>query len=113
MGNDTNNTIKDLKLKSINDRNKFTSESLEIIYSLSKNNYSIIADHKNNIYLAKIVDIKIKNITENDKDFNEYNSLSIGKTKNDIYSTYDNFLNSKYNIKINEKTLERVKNYFR
>ncbi len=113
MGNDTNNTIKDLKLKSINDRNKFTSESLEIIYSLPKNNYSIIADHKNNIYLAKIVDIKIKNITENDKDFNEYNSLSIGKTKNDIYTTYDNFLNSKYNIKINEKTLERVKNYFR
>ena len=30
-----------------------------------------------------------------------------------MYLSYDNFLNSKYKIKINEKTLERVKNYFK
>ena len=33
--------------------------------------------------------------------------------KNKIFQSYDVYLNSKYTIKINEKTLERVKNYFR
>ena len=29
-----------------------------------------------------------------------------------MYSSYDFHLNNKYKIKINEKTFERVKNYF-
>ena len=41
------------------------------------------------------------------------------KTKSDYHkkrqllTSYDFYLNQKYNIKINEQTLERVKNYFR
>ena len=35
------------------------------------------------------------------------------KIKNKIYQSYDTYLNLKYDIVINEKTLERVKNYFR
>ena len=30
-----------------------------------------------------------------------------------MYTSYDFYLNNKYKIKINEKTLERVKNYFK
>ena len=30
-----------------------------------------------------------------------------------MYSSYDNILDEKYNVTINQKTLERVKNYFR
>jgi hypothetical protein len=33
--------------------------------------------------------------------------------KNDMYSSYDYILNKKYKVKVNEKTLERVKNYYR
>ena len=29
-----------------------------------------------------------------------------------MYGSYDLFLNEKYKVKINQKTLERVKNYF-
>ena len=42
--------------------------------------------------------------------YKEQSSTSI---KNNLYSSYDIFLNSKYSIKINEKTIERVKNYFK
>ena len=30
-----------------------------------------------------------------------------------MYSSYDNIIDEKYNVTINQKTLERVKNYFR
>ena len=33
--------------------------------------------------------------------------------KSNLYSTYDILLNKKYKIKINQNTLDRVKNYFR
>ena len=47
------------------------------------------------------------------KDFANYQNIGNLKIKNNIFSSYDYFLNKKYKIKINEKTLERVKNYFR
>ena len=37
---------------------------------------------------------------------------SVIAAKSDIFSSYDFLLNKKYKIKINQKTLERVKNYF-
>ena len=49
-------------------------------------------------------------MTEN---FENYQNIGNLKIKNNIFSSYDYFLNNKYKIKINEKTLERVKNYFR
>ena len=30
-----------------------------------------------------------------------------------MYASYDYFLEDKYNVKINQKTIERVKNYFK
>ena len=30
-----------------------------------------------------------------------------------MYSSYDNFLKDKYEVKINQKSIERVKNYFK
>ena len=42
-----------------------------------------------------------------------YKNQANDKIKETIFDSYDLFLNTKYNIKINEKTLERVKNYFR
>ena len=46
----------------------------------------------------------------------EYNTLSneaTDKNINSILRSYDFLLSDKYKIVINEKTLERVKNYFR
>ena len=35
------------------------------------------------------------------------------KLRDQMYSSYDFLLSKKYKVKINQKTLERVKNYFR
>ena len=35
------------------------------------------------------------------------------KIKNEIYSSYDQFLNQNYKVEINYNTLERTENYFK
>ena len=76
------------------------------------NSYTLISDNKNNIYLTKIIKSYEKDIPKMSKDFDKYVDLGNLKIKNDIFSTYDYLLNNKYKIKINQNTLERVKNYF-
>ena len=33
--------------------------------------------------------------------------------KNDIYSSFNHYINQKYKVEINYKTLDKIKNYFR
>jgi hypothetical protein len=105
--------VENIEIFSINDINKFTSESVKYIYSLGKNNFALIKDINNNIYLAKIKNILQKEISKNSEDFLKYNDQSNNKIKDHMYETYDFILNNKYKVKINQKTLDRVKNYFR
>ena len=49
-----NDLIKSAKIKSINDDTLFKKESVELIFSLPKNQFLLISDKQDNIYLAKI-----------------------------------------------------------
>ena len=98
---------------SVNDNKKFTNDSVKHLYSLPRNSFGLIGDDDKNIYLIKIIDVSYKDISKTSEDFLSYKKQANDEIKNTIFSSYDLFLNSKYNIKINEKTLERVKNYFR
>ena len=107
------NEIKNLKIKNINDTSKFTFDSVSLIYSLNLNNFSLVSDKNNNVYL-----VKIKNIYENNLDKNsEENKIFANKTnkklRENLYNSYDFLLNEKYKIEVNQKTLDRMKNYFK
>ena len=73
----------------------------------------MVTDDKNNIYLAKILKQHTSNIKKSSDEYNKYFIKSNVKIKENIYSSYDVLINGKYKVKINEKTIERVKNYFR
>ena len=98
---------------SIKDDKKFTTDSIKYLYAKSKNNFALVSDKDNNIYLIKIIDIVHNNISKNAENFLQYKKQANDQIKGNITDSYDFFINSKYTIKINEKTLERVKNYFR
>ena len=49
----------------------------------------------------------------NDEKFKEYIKKQNTNTKNNILKSYDFFLNEKYNVVLNQKTIERVKNFFK
>ena len=105
--------IESIEIKSIRDNKKFSNESVKFIYSMSKNSFTLAVDENNNIYLVKIVNILENNISKNSKNFTRYTNLANLKIRNQMFTSYDFFLNDKYKVKINQKTLDRVKNYFR
>ena len=108
-----NTKIEKLLLDSSKDIKKFSSESIELVYSLPEKSFALVADSEKNIYLLRIIDQRISNISKDSELKNIYLLESNNEIKNKIFQSYDSHLNSKYDIKINEKTLERVKNYFR
>ena len=108
-----NTKIEKLLLDSSKDIKKFSSESIELIYSLPEKSFALVADSEKNIYLLRIIDQRISNISKDSELKNIYLLESNNEIKKKIFQSYDSHLNSKYDIKINEKTLERVKNYFR
>ena len=106
------NSEKKLTINSIKDNKKFEINSIELLYSLPINSYTLINDENGSIYLANIKDFKDKNIDINDKIFSEYTSKQNTNNKNSILKSYDLLLNKKYNVVLNQKTIERVKNFF-
>ena len=72
-----------------------------------------MADIKNNVYLAHINNIISKNIMKSDSMIDFYTDQSIIEIKDNLYNSYDNIINDKYKVKLNQKTLERFKNHFK
>ena len=105
--------IEKILINSKNDVKTFSPESIELIYSLPTKSFTLVADNKKNVYLLKVLSHKIDKILKNEELKNIYAVESNNLIKSKIFQSYDVYLNSKYTIKVNEKTLERVKNYFR
>ena len=106
----TNGKEENLTLNSIKDNKKFEINAVELLYSLPSNSYTLINDKQNNVYLANIKKIKKPKI--DDLNLAEYTNKQNTNNKNSILKSYDLLLNKKYNVVLNKKTIERVKNFF-
>ena len=102
--------VNTIELNSIKDNKKFEINSVELLYSLPVNSFTLINDEENNVYIAKIKSFKNKSIDE--KKINEYLNKQNSNIKNSVLKSYDFYLNDKYNVVLNQKTIERVKNFF-
>ena len=100
-------------MNSIQDDSVFEINSIKFLYSLPVDTFTLISDYKDNIFVAKIIDYEEKNISKDSNEFKEIFNESSAENKNSILKSYDLFLNTKYKVVVNEKTLDRVKNYFK
>ncbi len=113
---DFNNSVKNKKeykkvqIKSIRDNNTFEINSIELIYSMPVNSFMLVTDDDEKVYLLKILETKNNSPKMGDK---EIFLKTKDKIKNEIYSSYDHFLNQNYKVEINYGTLERTENYFK
>ena len=106
------NQIQTTKIKSIKDNNKFEINSIKILYSLPLNSFTLISDENNNIYLAKIKKIENEFMMSNQDELKNYTNKHNSKNKSSLLKSYDILLNNKYDVVLNQKTIERVKNFF-
>ena len=97
---------------SIRDNKKFDIKSVEMLYSLPVNTFTLINDEDNKIYLVKIKRYKDIDLKKNSDEFKTYISKENTNNRNAILKSYDIFLNDKYKIDINQKVIENVKNSF-
>ena len=107
------NQIETLELNSIKDNKKFDINAVEILYSLRLNSFTLINDDKNNIYLAKTKNFTIQTIEKDKKKLDEFKTKQNSNIKNNILNSYDQHLSKKYEVVLNQKTIERVKNFFK
>ena len=108
----SDNLIQDTKLNSIRDNKKFDISAVKVLYSLPINSFTLINDEENNIYLAKVKNFETLAIDSNDELFKEYINKQNSNIKNNMLKSYDLYLNDKYKVELNQKTIERVKNFF-
>ena len=73
----------------------------------------MISVNEDNIFVAKAIKYENISIDQNSNKFNATSNEASAKNRNSILKSYDFLLNNKYKVIVNEKTLDRVKNYFR
>ena len=99
-------------LNSIRDNKKFEIKSVEMLYSLPVNTFTLINDNDNKIYLVKIKNYEDIELKKDSDEFKSYISKENTNNRNAILKSYDIFLNDKYKIDINQKAINTVKNLF-
>ena len=110
MGKDK---IQAINLNSVRDNKKFDINAVEVLYSLPEKSFTLINDENNNIYLAKVKKFEKQIIDTNKEEFKQYIAKQNSNNKNSLLKSYDTFLNDKYDVSLNQQTIERVKNYFK
>ena len=113
LSNENSTIVEEIQLNSVQDDSKFDINSVKLMYALPVNSFTLISDQKQNIYMAKVTTSSKENIIKSSNEYKKYNDKSNNEIKNNMFSSYDLLLNKKYKVKINQKTLERVKNYYR
>ena len=105
--------ISSAQINSIDDSSLFNVDSLNLLYTIPENDFLLIVDNNMNVYLTKVIDFEYNNFNEQSEEFNKSSIKSKFILKNYISMTYDDYINSKYDVNIFNNTIERLKNYFK
>ena len=111
FGIDNKLDIKQATIKNIKDEKIFKSDIIKEIFKIDDGNLQLITNSqltKNYIILA--VKTKKMSLNKDDKNYEKYKAKARLSLANQIYSDFDKTVNDKYDVKINENVLNRIKN---
>jgi len=110
-GKINNIEIKKITLKDIKDETTFKGDIIKEIFKVKDGSLQLITNSlltKNYLIFAEKTE-KLP-FNKNTKSYEQYKSKAKLNLTNQIYSTFDKTINSKYDIEINQKVLNRIKN---
>jgi len=108
---DNNLEIKKLIIKDIKDETIFNSGMIKEIFKVNDGNFQLITDSLLTMnYIILIKKTEKLPFDKNTKDYKKYKTKAKFSLTNQIYSTFDETINDKYDVEINEKVLNRIKN---
>ena len=100
-------------INSINDDKLFETNSIKMLYSLPQNSFSLVSNTNNQIFLVKIKDVIKNTINKQGEEFKGFVNSQNTNNRKSILQSYDTLLNNKYQVQLNQKTIDRIKNYFK
>ena len=100
-------------INSINDDGLFEVNSIKMLYSLPQNSFALVNNTNNQIFLVKIKDINKNTINKQGEEYKGFVNSQNTNNRKSILQTYDTLLNNKYQVQLNQKTIDRIKNYFK
>ena len=101
------------KINSINDDKLFEVNSIKMLYSLPQNSFALVNNTNNQIFLVKIKNINKNTIDKQSEEYKEFVNSQNTNNRKSILQSYDILLNNKYQVQLNQKTIDRIKNYFK
>ena len=101
------------EVKTINDDSLFDINSIKMLYTLPLNSFTLVNDKNNNIFLVKIVEFKKNFFSETDENYIQFIKNQNTNNRQSILQSYDQLINNKYQVKVNQKSVDRIKNYFK
>ena len=113
FSNDNNLELKSYKISSLKQNDIFSEDFIKKIFRLKDGKVDLITD---NILAKSFLVLSIK--TEYNKlekktaEFEKYEAKARLNLVNKIFDIFDQSLNQKYNVEINKRTINRVKNSF-
>jgi peptidyl-prolyl cis-trans isomerase D len=105
--------VKDYKLSSLKQNDIFEEGLIKRIFLTSDNETNLITNStltKTFLILTKKTDYKKLNKSNND--YEKYEAKARLNLINKIYKSYDDSVNQKYKVELNQRTIDRVKNSF-
>jgi len=105
--------IKDYKLSSLKQNDIFEEGLVKRIFLTNDNETNLITNStltKTFLILTKKTDYKKLNKSSND--YEKYEAKARLNLINKIYKSYDDSVNQKYKVELNQRTIDRVKNSF-
>ncbi len=113
FANENDLKIESTTLTEVEGNNIFSPGVIKRIFETDNKSINLITDNMlkdNFIIYAK--ETKLPKIKKQNEDYENFKLKAKLRLANDIYNVYDLSLNKKYNVEINDKTLNRIKNSF-
>ena len=105
--------IKNYKINNLKQNEIFSEGIIKRIFLTKDGEIDLITNNtltKNFLVLA--VNTNYIDLKDKSNEYEQYEAKARLNLINKIYQSHDNNLNEKYNVKLNQKTIERVKNSF-
>ncbi len=113
FANKHNLIINDYKISDLNQNEIFTEGIIKRIFLTKNGQVDLITNNtltKNFLVLALKTDYE--KIKKNSNQYEQYQAKAKLNLMNKIYKTFDEVLNQKYKVELNNRTIDRVKNSF-
>ena len=105
--------IVNTKISSLKDNNFFKESLIKRIFSTRDGEFNLITNSQlSENFLIYTKNTNYKKINKDSEIYNIYKTKAKLELANKIYSAYDKNINTKYQIELNQKVINRIKNSF-